>query len=372
MTHKIDMAAHSLLGILCLLALNLVSSTYASVLPENGQYVEPASYEWASLPPIPASRQEQSVATFDDKVYIMGGITSNISFTPETNPALLSTLRTVSDTQAYDCKTQTWSYAAPMPMSVNHGNAATVDGKIYILGGLSGQNLSVWGAIPNSYSYDPTTDTWIGLPPMPVGTSRGGCAVGVHGSTIYLAGGLTMLDLGPDAIQDSVALVSSFDTKTGVWDTSLPPIPGPRDHVGGGIVGNTFYVTGGRDHGQFNTRNNTWALDIFNPIAWANKSPMPHGRGGLASAVVGDRYIFTFGGEGNPSTANSVWNNTEIYDTVTDNWMIGPAMSVPRHGTNAVAIGEDIYVPGGGVLLSAGPVNDMTVFKPKKHWGDWI
>lgn len=107
MTHKTDMAAPLLLDILCLLALNLVSSTYASVLPDNGQHVEPASYEWASLPPIPASRQEQSVATFDDKVYIMGGITSNISFTPETNPALLSTLRTVSDTQAYDYKKQT-------------------------------------------------------------------------------------------------------------------------------------------------------------------------------------------------------------------------------------------------------------------------
>ncbi|KAH8811239.1 hypothetical protein F5884DRAFT_843024 [Xylogone sp. PMI_703] len=350
----LELAALSLLPFVCL----------ASVIPNSKLAISPTTYKWEDLHNLPVARQEHSVVKLNDKIYIIGGITSNVSFTTATEnaPADIHPVRSV---QVYDTKTRTWSDASPMPISLNHGNAATVNGKIYMLGGLSGTNMSSWNALPNSYVYDPTSDTWSELPSMPSNTARGGAAVGVYGSTIFIAGGMTKLVVvgGP---QLSVATVTSFNTDTHKWNTALPPLPVERDHVGGAVIASTFYVTGGRDHGQNNTRNNTWTLDTLNPTAWVSKASMPTARGGMAVAAIG-RYIFTFGGEGNSNDPFGVFNNTEIYDSDRDTWLIGEAMSIPRHGGGGVAVGDEIYIPGGGVFFGGGVTAVMTKFEPQRE-----
>lgn len=340
--------------------------TIVSAIPYGAPHVFPSDYEWHSLPESPAPRQEQSTAAVGDRVYIIGGITSNFPYTPATIKEPVE-IRPVSDVAFYDIKQQTWALAAPLPVSINHGNVASVGGKLYLLGGLSGTNMSSWNGLPNSYVYDPDLDTWTEITPLPEGTSRGGAAVGVHGTTIFLAGGLSKLELTGSQEQATVNTVSSYDTETDTWSTSLPPLPGARDHVAGAVIGHTFYVTGGRDHGQFNGRNSTWALDLTSPSSWVEKAPLPTARGGLAGVSVG-RYLFTFGGEGNPNDENGVYGNTEVYDSVQDSWWTGPPMSLPRHGTNAVVIGSDIFIPGGGILIGAGPVSENTVYRPKYPW----
>lgn len=37
-------------------------------------------------------------------------------------------------------------------------------------------------------------------------------------------------------------------------------------------------------------------------------------------------------------------------------------MSIPRHGTGAVAVECKMYVPGGGVKISAAPTDAMSMF----------
>ncbi|KAK5028808.1 hypothetical protein LTS07_006187 [Exophiala sideris] len=321
----------------------------------------PLNYDWVELSSSPTPRQEHAVASIGNNVYVIGGITANVSSDGVLDVA---TFRNVQDVQVYDIDQDSWSYAASMPISVNHGNAATVNGKIYMLGNLSGTNFSSWNALSNSYVYDPELDTWTDLPPMPSGAARGACAVGVYGSTIYLAGGITLIELAEDGIQASVDDVTAFNTETGKWYTDLPPLPGPRDHVAGAVIGSTFYVTGGRVHGSYNTKNNTWALDLTHPTTWVEKALLPTARGGLASAT-DDRYLYTFGGEGNPEDANGLFNNTEVYDPETDVWWIGPAMASPRHGTRAVSVGIGIYLPGGGLHMDAGPTDSLIAFEPR-------
>ncbi|KAK5064998.1 hypothetical protein LTR84_000833 [Exophiala bonariae] len=341
--------------------------TLNSAAPGATTRISPSDYEWHALPAIPSPRQEQSVVAVGNRVYIIGGITSNFSYTSDTLNEPVE-LQPVKDVEFYDIEQRSWGSAAPLPVSINHGNVASVGGKIYLLGGLSGANMSTWNNLANSYVYDPSLDTWTEIAPMPEGTARGGAAVGVYGSTIILAGGLTKLDLTGNHDQLSVNFVSSYDTKTNKWSTSFPSLPGARDHVAGAVIGHTFYVTGGRDLGQYNTRNNTWALDLTSPsLSWVEKAPLPTARGGLASVAI-RQYLFTFGGEGNTMDPNGVFNNTEVYDTVNDSWLIGPPMSLPRHGTNAVAIGPEIFIPGGGILIAAGPVNASTVYRPKVMW----
>lgn len=306
---------------------------------------------WQPLAPIASGpRQEHSVAALDGRVYVIGGILPNAG----------GGVVTTDKVEVYDPRTDRWSTAAPLPVAMNHPNVAAVGGRLYVVGGLTGG--ASWQALPDSYVYDPRADRWTELPPMPAGAERGSAAVGVRGTKIYLAGGMRTLTPGPGGLQDTVDTVSSYDVVTGRWE-SLPSLPEARDHVGGAILGATFYVLGGRDRGQVNVRDSVYALDL-RTRRWTERAPMPTARGGIATAVVGGR-IHAFGGEGNHAPgAHGVFPDHEVYDVACDRWQRLAPMPVPRHGTAAVAVDGTIYVPGGGTTSGAGPVAVNDAYRP--------
>lgn len=69
--------------------------------------------------------------------------------------------------QLYSIPDNSWKTVAPMPIPLNHVNAAVVDGKLYVLGGLADTVDGNWAAIPDSWVYDPVTDIWQELERMP-------------------------------------------------------------------------------------------------------------------------------------------------------------------------------------------------------------
>ncbi len=56
------------------------------------------------------------------------------------------------------------------------------------------------------------------------------------------------------------------------------------------------------------------------------------------------------GGEG----TNRVYGQTEAYDPVRNTWESYAPMLTPRHGMGAVAVGDAIYVAGGGPQMGGG------------------
>ena len=326
--------------------------TFSTCSPTN---LRDSKGSWTEKAPIPLSaRQEHTtVAVSSTTLAILGGIDE-------------SGRNTTDMMQLYDIPSNKWISAAPLPRPLNHVNAAAVDGKIYLLGGLADNGDGAWRAAPECWVYDPKTNSWETLPPMPPGTARGSSAIGVFRNRIWLAGGMTILSLTGTFEQGSVDTVSVFDTISRKWTVLQTGIPAPRDHVGGAVVGSTFYVVGGRDHGQVNVRGTVFSLDLDCPTGpWVTKKgSMPTPRGGLATAAIGS-VIYTFGGEGNPvNGSQGVFNETEAYDTVSDRWERLSPMAVPRHGTSAVGVGGRIYIPGGGIKQGAGPVNYFDVFSP--------
>lgn len=331
---------------------------------------------WKVLSPIPiAPRQEQvTVAVNSSTLAILGGIIPDPSGLngPSSNSTGFTTTNLV---QLYDIPSDTWRTAAPAPVEINHANAAVVNGRIYLLGGLvftpTGQSdQGSWVAVPDSWAYDPSADAWAVLEAMPGARARGAAVVGVYGPRVYLAGGLRLLDLLPVAgAQDTAADVTAFDTASGAWVADLPAaareLPAPRDHAVGAVVGGTFYVLGGRERGQTNVKDTVFALDLEDLDAgWRTSAGrMPTARGGLSAGTVGSR-VYTFGGEGNEALSSGVFNETEVFDTTTETWTSLAPMRLPRHGTSAVAVDERIYVPGGGVVQGAAPVNVTDVYIP--------
>jgi N-acetylneuraminic acid mutarotase len=299
---------------------------------------------WQQLPSLPHGPiQEHSATAVGSNIYLIGGMVHGPQI-----PTAAST-----SVEIFDTKTSKFSDAAPLPLGLHHPNIATVDGKIYVLGGVTFTNGS-WDSIGNCYRYDPVVDKWEDLPSMPAGTGRGSAAIGVFGKMVYLVGGIQIPRLGADKIAISTA--QSYDTVSGKW-TTLPNLGSGegRDHGGGAVINGTFYVVGGRVGARESVRGTVFAMDLSSSnLTWVSKTQMPTSRGSIAVAVVGDK-IFTFGGEGNPAPGTKgVFSNSEVYDVVKDSWVKVAPMKMARHGTQAVAVGGDIYLAGGGEKLGFG------------------
>ncbi|KAF8182108.1 hypothetical protein K438DRAFT_1601031 [Mycena galopus ATCC 62051] len=287
---------------------------------------------WVSLAPLAFGPQKQvGVAAIGTDVYVIAGDAN-------TSPLAFNGTTVV---QVYSVTENTWSLAAPIPFPLSHPNAAVVDGKIYILGGLKSPNATQ--SSPDCFVYDPAVNAWTALPSAPDGFDRGAAAVGVFGSKILMAGGL--LQPTAAAAMVSVDTFTLYDTQTGVW-TTLPPLPSPIDSAIGAVVNGFFYVVGSTV-GATDPTNTTMAIDLACLSTWVSKAPMITPRNNPASGVIGD-VIYTFGGQGNIAPgSNGTFNQSEAYDTVTDRWTSLTPMLHPRHSTGGAAINGAIYIPGG-------------------------
>lgn len=68
--------------------------------------------------------------------------------------------------------------------------------------------------------------------------------MGVYDKKIYLAGGMSILELSGDHTQATVSMVSIFDTETQKWlevPQAAKNIPEGRDHAGAAVVGDKMY-----------------------------------------------------------------------------------------------------------------------------------
>jgi hypothetical protein len=92
---------------------------------------------------------------------------------------------TVRTVQLYDIATDRWVLGPPLPQPNNHGMAASVDGKIYLVGGQTAADGSTY--VNTVYELDPARGTWLSKAPMPTARS-GGVAVVLDGRSTSPAG----------------------------------------------------------------------------------------------------------------------------------------------------------------------------------------
>ena len=310
---------------------------------------------WTSIAPIALHpRQEHGAVAFDSNtIYIIGGIY-------EQQPD--GSFPTVTTVQKYTISTNKWSTVASLPMPLNHPNSAVVNGKIYVMGGLTTTaDPTFWQATGSCFMYDPSSNKWTTVATMPKGREIGSASVGVRGTTIYLAGGLSNTSLTPADEEGTVGIFTSFCTQTKKF-TTLPNMPAGRDHAGVGLIDNNLYVLGGRYGGHNNTKNTVYRYNI-NSNCWdTGLAKLPTATGGCASGVIGNQ-IFLFGGEGYQKTADGLFPGTQAYDVKKNSWSSYANMDVPRHGTAGAAIGNRIYIPGGGLHMGGLPTNYSSYLK---------
>ncbi|KAL5595059.1 hypothetical protein FOVSG1_008748 [Fusarium oxysporum f. sp. vasinfectum] len=337
--------------------LSLLSGALASAVPQGAN-------TWKTLPSIPiAPRQEHGVVALSERTLaIIGGIVPNREANGYETTAIM---------QFFNTRSNSWRrYVTEAPVKVNHPNVAAVNGKIYLLGGLSDIDNGAWRAFSDSWVYNPDVDEWTELDSVPESEERGSAAIGVYGNIIYMAGGMRTLEpIGPGGEQDTVDFVSAFNTKTSQWvdlPSAAKKLPEGRDHATASIVGNKFYVLGGRLRGQRNVKDTVFILDLENLEAgWTtSEGRMPTPRGGAVSGTIGTK-VYVLGGEGNTAPeSEGMFDQIEAFDTKTGKWEELGTMKLPRHGGAAVAIKGGIYLPGGGITEGGSPVDTLDVYWP--------
>lgn len=139
----------------------------------SAETYNPDANTWAAIASLPTALYNFP-AVFDGSnyIYTFGGLTDTVSGTPTT-----TVLR-------YSVNSNNWTVMAPMPVAVA-GSAATkgVDGKIYVVGGVSG------GVTTNVVQvYNPAANSWVISTPLPEGLSASAMGVDSLGRLIVMGG----------------------------------------------------------------------------------------------------------------------------------------------------------------------------------------
>ena len=290
----------------------------------------PSPITWDKVATGPIAREEANGATVDGKIYLFGGLYGS---------SYLATVRV----DVYDPATDTWSARRPMPQALTHA-ATVVDGTaVWFIAGYLGNHpgpgtRSVW-------RYDTVADTWTPGPAFPVAVGAGGAALA--GRTIHYFGGKN-----ETRTEESTAHYAlDLDDLTAGW-TGRTPMPGPgRDHFSTAAAGGYIYAIGGRV-GPDEAGTNQAQVDRYDPAtdSWTRLGDLPGTISNTAATTfVFDGRIFMLGGETSHNAASDdVWS----FDPSNEAWLVHTALPEKRRaGVAGVAGGTIVFTSGwyGGV-----------------------
>jgi subtilisin-like proprotein convertase family protein len=195
------------------------------------------------------------------------------------------------------------------------GGVSSSNGNFYIAGGQDAANVS----LPNVNRFNPATNTFTALAPLPVAVGQG--AVGVTASKMYVAGGY----VSGTTITSTLQI---YDIATNTWSFGAP-MPAAKEAAAGVIYNNKFYVMGGDDFNAVVATN--YIYDIATNT-WTTGAALPAGRSNLNGTTVGN-YIYTAGGvTGAGFDANDALLR---YDPAANSWTALAPFGVAGYGNYA-------------------------------------
>ena len=104
--------------------------------------------------PLPTPAEEYTAVTANNRLYLIGG---NRGGSPQWPRVVLE----------YDLAADKWTAKKQVPFSGDHMAAASAGGKVYVFGGQA--EAGIKQPLNTAWEYDPATDAWRPLAPMPTG-----------------------------------------------------------------------------------------------------------------------------------------------------------------------------------------------------------
>jgi hypothetical protein len=276
---------------------------------------DPVTNSWTPLPDMPQAATMALAVYYapTNKIYVFGGEDVDAG----TNYNI---------TRIYDIAGNSWTTGANMPdvHSFMAGGYVPDTGMIYIL---SGYNTgTVDSAQPNTWQYDPATNTWTDLTgSAPYPHPAGGFAYGVINGKLYTAGGRDATNTVINDTWEYDPAANAYTQKTDEPGTFENNIPGSASASG------FLWVFGGGSPFVGDSKNKAVYQPATAPFELRKTAfPWPFVRGLEAP--------------NQPATSSS----GRFYDPVTDTWSSSPNMNTVRSFTSGGAIGESLIIAAGG------------------------
>ncbi|MBL8363512.1 MAG: hypothetical protein JNN18_23705 [Rubrivivax sp.] len=189
------------------------------------QRLDASGTRWSSGPDAPAVHFGAAAAVRASLVHVAGGWNAD-------NRASASLVRH----DVYDAAAASWRTAAPLAVARNAAGAATLAGRVWVVGGRApGIRRGDQSPLASVEAYDPAADRWTAAAPLPI--ARGSLAVAALGAHVYAFG-------GEEADGRVSARVDRYDPGRDRWE-SLPPMPHAAHGLGAVTVGDAIIVVGG-------------------------------------------------------------------------------------------------------------------------------
>lgn len=117
---------------------------------------DPSADQWTTLPDLPTQRNHLAAAAIGGKIFVVGGRFGAGHRSKVTNVL-----------EVFDPQARAWTTRRPMPTARGGVNGIAANGCLHVFGG-EGNDADPKGLFPQHEVYNPVTDSWQSLEPMPV------------------------------------------------------------------------------------------------------------------------------------------------------------------------------------------------------------
>jgi uncharacterized repeat protein (TIGR01451 family) len=245
----------------------------------------------------------------------------------------------ITATERYDACSKMWTPQAPLPQPRGYVQAAELNGKLYVVGGVDRVISGTYQVHNETWVYDPIGNTWSQAANYP--QALGGVALAVVNSRLYAFGGFD--SRGPNGGDVASAYVYNPDNNT--WLARADIISGTRSLAGAARLNDKIYLVGGTSAtGPLAST----AVNVYHPAtnSWSNAAPLLDGVHSPGVAVLPDAHqLYVVGGGIN-------WDplaGGQVYDPASNAWSYLPDVFSDYHRA-----GNGLAYVAGRLILAGG------------------
>jgi kelch-like protein 17 (actinfilin)/kelch-like protein 20 len=291
------------------------------------------SASWQPRAPLSTPRYAPAGVSDGGFVYALGGAAGVIG-----TPAYTSGER-------YNPATNAWSPIAPMSTR-RYDFAAAVDtaGRIYAIAGCAVDGCPTGSFEQSVERYDPATDAWQAVAPLPHQRWDFAAATGGDGR-IYVIGGFNKR-------AQVVSTVFAYNPASNTW-ARVAPLPHARRDLAAAVspAGDIYAIGGALTPCCAGTSE----VDVYSPAtrSWQQRAPLENARAGLCAEFGPSGVLYAIGGANGAIFTDIV----EAYDPATDTWATAPSLPETRASMGCVRRGRVVYAFGGQIAFGLGPTD---------------
>lgn len=217
-----------------------------------------------------------------------------------------------------------WEELPPLPVRRARFGAASMDGQIYVVGGLTAE-----GPSDRLDVYEIESGTWMEAAARPLAAAN--VQATLIDETVLVPGGC-------DADGQPTATVHRYLPEDDTWN-DVAPLPEPLCAYALTTFEDQAYLFGGWNGRTY--RAVAYRYDVEADM-WTELASPGEARGFGGAAALGDRVLYVGGYDGDERAT------CEVYVPETQRWEVCASLLQPRGGLGLTALGGQLFAVGGG------------------------